>query len=204
MTLLTAVEQMVGAALLPVYRPMEPVIVGGRGSYLITQDGRELLDFTSGIGVNAFGYADPELQSVISNALSSGLIHTSNLFRTQPAKLLAERAGRAELRRPRLLLQFRWGSERRRNQVRAPVRSSEGWCGEARDHRAQGIVSRPAVRHAGSHRSAIVPRSVPAGHARNAFRCGLMTSLRWLLLQQPSGPPRSSWSRCRVKAAYGR
>jgi acetylornithine/N-succinyldiaminopimelate aminotransferase len=91
MTLLTAVEQKVGAGLLPVYRPMEPVIVGGRGSFLITEDGRELLDFTSGIGVNAFGYADAELNRVISNALNSGLIHTSNLFKTQPARLLADR-----------------------------------------------------------------------------------------------------------------
>jgi acetylornithine/N-succinyldiaminopimelate aminotransferase len=91
MTLLTAVEKKVSSALLPVYRPMEPVIVAGRGSYLVTEDGRELLDFTSGIGVNAFGYADAELQRVIAGALSTGLVHTSNLFRTEPAKLLAER-----------------------------------------------------------------------------------------------------------------
>src|SRR5262245_17952510 len=91
MTLLTTAEQKMTAGLLPVYRPMEPVIVGGRGSYLIAEDGRELLDFTSGIGVNAFGHGDPEFQAVIATALDTGLVHTSNLVRTNPAKQLAER-----------------------------------------------------------------------------------------------------------------
>ena len=91
MTLLTTVEKTTTSALLPVYRSLEPVIVGGHGAYLITEDGRELLDFTSGIGVSAFGHGDAELNSVIAGALSSGLIHTSNLFRTHPAQQLAAR-----------------------------------------------------------------------------------------------------------------
>ncbi|HSL69814.1 MAG TPA: acetylornithine/succinylornithine family transaminase [Longimicrobiales bacterium] len=91
MSLLTAVEQNTVAALLKVYRPMESMIVGGRGSYLLTEDGRELLDFTSGIGVNAFGYGDPQLQAAIIGALGTGLIHVSNLFRTPPAQALAAR-----------------------------------------------------------------------------------------------------------------
>ena len=78
-------------ALLPVYRAMDLDIVGGRGSYLLTDDGRELLDFTSGIGVNAFGYGDAELSAAITAGLESGLIHTSNLFRTAPAAQLAAR-----------------------------------------------------------------------------------------------------------------
>lgn len=79
------------SALLEVYRPAEPVFVGGRGSRLIDEGGRAYLDFTSGIGVNALGYSDASVAAAIRDALESGLIHTSNLFRTRPpAELAAE------------------------------------------------------------------------------------------------------------------
>jgi acetylornithine/N-succinyldiaminopimelate aminotransferase len=78
------------AALLPVYRPAEPVFVAGEGSYLISEDGTRYLDFTSGIAVNALGYADPAVRAAIAGALQTGLIHASNLFRTRPAAELAE------------------------------------------------------------------------------------------------------------------
>ena len=84
-------EKNLAAALLPGYRSLEPVIVGGHGCYLHTEDGRELLDLGSGIGVNAFGYADAEIAQAITAGLQSGLIHTSNLYKTPPAKNLAAR-----------------------------------------------------------------------------------------------------------------
>lgn len=77
-------------ALLGVYRPVGPTFVGGRGSRLIGDDGREYLDFTSGIGVNALGYGDATISRAIAAALTSGVIHTSNLFRTRPAEDLAK------------------------------------------------------------------------------------------------------------------
>ena len=52
-------------------------------------DGREYLDFTSGIAVNAFGYDDPGIAQAMRDAMESGLIHTSNLFRTGPGEELA-------------------------------------------------------------------------------------------------------------------
>jgi predicted acetylornithine/succinylornithine family transaminase len=75
--------------LLAVYRPASPVFVAGRGARLIADDGREYLDFTSGIGVNAFGYGDEGIAKAIAEAAASGVIHTSNLFRTPPAQALA-------------------------------------------------------------------------------------------------------------------
>jgi predicted acetylornithine/succinylornithine family transaminase len=87
----TTIETNVAPALLPVYRSMEPVIIGGHGCYLQTEDGRELLDLTSGIGVNAFGYGDAQLVAAIAQGLKSGLVHTSNLFKTIPAQQLAAR-----------------------------------------------------------------------------------------------------------------
>ncbi|HEY8483553.1 MAG TPA: acetylornithine/succinylornithine family transaminase [Longimicrobiales bacterium] len=75
--------------LLGVYRQAGPVFVAGRGSRLIAEDGREYLDFTSGIGVNALGYGETEVTRAIREALTAGVLHTSNLFRTRPAEALA-------------------------------------------------------------------------------------------------------------------
>jgi len=79
-----------GGALLGVYRPAGPVFTGGEGSWLIAEDGARFLDFTSGIAVNALGYGDATVADAIRAALDSGVIHTSNLFRTRPAAELAE------------------------------------------------------------------------------------------------------------------
>jgi len=80
----------VSGALLGVYRQAGPVIVGGRGSRLFGDDGRSYLDFTSGIGVNALGYGDATIARAILDAVATGVVHTSNLFRTRPAAELAE------------------------------------------------------------------------------------------------------------------
>jgi predicted acetylornithine/succinylornithine family transaminase len=77
------------SALLGIYRPMGAAIVGGKGSRLFTEDGRELLDFVSGIAVNALGYGDEGVARAIQEAVERGVIHTSNLYRTEPAERLA-------------------------------------------------------------------------------------------------------------------
>jgi acetylornithine/N-succinyldiaminopimelate aminotransferase len=77
-------------ALLDVYKMPDIMFTGGEGSWLIAEDGRRYLDFTSGIGVNALGHGAPEVVGAIREALESGLIHASNLFRTEPGERLAE------------------------------------------------------------------------------------------------------------------
>ena len=67
--------------------PME--FVRGEGVELIDSDGKRYLDFASGIAVNALGYGDAGIAQVITDALDTGLIHTSNLYRTSPGELLA-------------------------------------------------------------------------------------------------------------------
>ena len=79
-----------GSTLLGVYRPAGPEFVEGRGSWLISAEGRRYLDFTSGIGVNALGHGDAGVRAAIERALATGLTHTSNLFRTAPAQQLAD------------------------------------------------------------------------------------------------------------------
>lgn len=77
-------------ALLPVYKRFPVEIVSGEGTRLIDADGRSYLDFTSGIGVNALGYADAGIANAMREALKSGVLHTSNLFHSAPGKALAE------------------------------------------------------------------------------------------------------------------
>jgi len=80
----------VATALLGVYKRAEPQFVAGRGCRLIDDEGREYIDLTSGIGVNAFGYRDAETARVVAEALDAGVIHVSNLYRTAPGEELAE------------------------------------------------------------------------------------------------------------------
>ncbi len=68
--------------------PME--FVRGAGLYLYDTEGKEYLDFTSGIGVNALGHGDPGVMNAMSEAMKTGLIHVSNLFRTGPGERLAQ------------------------------------------------------------------------------------------------------------------
>ena len=77
-------------ALLPVYKRAPMELVRGERVMLFDADGGSYLDFTSGIAVNALGYGDPGLRHAIEQA-ANGLIHVSNLFRTAPGELLAER-----------------------------------------------------------------------------------------------------------------
>ena len=76
-------------ALAQTYQRAPVPIVRGEGVYLYDADGREYLDFASGIAVNALGYADAGITRALSDAMQSGLIHTSNLFRTEPGEQLA-------------------------------------------------------------------------------------------------------------------
>lgn len=77
-------------ALLPIYRRAPLEIVRGEGVHVYDADGREYLDFVSGIAVNALGYGDEGLRATIETALSSGVLHASNLYHTTPARTLAD------------------------------------------------------------------------------------------------------------------
>lgn len=76
-------------ALLGVYARVGPLFVAGEGSELIAEDGTRYLDFVAGIAVNALGYNSPVIREAALRALDSGLIHVSNLYRTEPGERLA-------------------------------------------------------------------------------------------------------------------
>lgn len=79
------------SAILGTYKRAPLEIVGGRGIELLGADGRTYLDFTSGIGVNALGYGDPGVRQAIAAAADTGVLHSSNLYSTEPGELLAQR-----------------------------------------------------------------------------------------------------------------
>ena len=62
----------------------------GKGSRLWDSTGREWLDFAAGIAVNGFGYGDKKIVAAVKTQAAL-LMHTSNLFHTEPASALAER-----------------------------------------------------------------------------------------------------------------
>jgi len=74
----------------PTYKRSGAPFVKGRGMYVYDSDGREYLDFGSGIAVNALGHAHPVLLEVLKNQ-SELIIHTSNLYYNQPQIDLAVR-----------------------------------------------------------------------------------------------------------------
>lgn len=78
-------------AILGTYKRAPMLLTRGEGVRLFDDTGRAYLDFTSGIAVNALGYGDPGIARAIEQATVSGLIHTSNLFRTTPGEALAAR-----------------------------------------------------------------------------------------------------------------
>ena len=77
------------SALLSTYKRAPMELVRGEGVELIDSDGKRYLDFASGIAVNALGYGDAGITGVINETLNSGLIHTSNLYRTPAGEELA-------------------------------------------------------------------------------------------------------------------
>ena len=75
--------------ILPTYKRAPMRFVRGAGVELFDETGKAYLDLSSGIAVNALGYGDAGIKNIIETVLSSGLIHVSNLYRTEPGESLA-------------------------------------------------------------------------------------------------------------------
>ena len=86
----TSVPAAPPTAILGTYKRAPMRMVRGDGVHLYDEHGTAYLDFASGIAVNALGYNDAGLREAMLEAMDSGLIHTSNLFRTDPGERLAE------------------------------------------------------------------------------------------------------------------
>ncbi len=78
------------------YSRFPVAFASGKGAVLTDFEGREYVDFSSGIGVNSLGYGNEKWVSAVS-AQAATLAHVSNLFYTEPyarlAAALKERTG---------------------------------------------------------------------------------------------------------------
>ena len=82
--------------ILNTYKRFNVVIKEGKGAKFYDYDGKEYIDFSSGIGTNSFGVCDEEWVKAVCMQANT-LQHTSNLYYNEPqvkvAKLLCERTG---------------------------------------------------------------------------------------------------------------
>ena len=77
------------SAAMPTYGRYDLVIASGKGAVAKDFDGREYIDFTSGIGVNCLGYADEGWAEAVS-AQAHTLNHISNLYYCEPTAKLTK------------------------------------------------------------------------------------------------------------------
>jgi len=77
------------AALMDTYQRQPLTLRTGSGAWVTSSDGREFLDFVAGIAVNVLGHNHPAMQAAIAGQAAK-LIHTSNLYYTEPQLDLAE------------------------------------------------------------------------------------------------------------------
>nr|WP_246736372.1 aspartate aminotransferase family protein [Enterovirga sp. DB1703] len=75
---------------MPTYARSNLVFERGEGAWLITGDGRRVLDFGAGIAVNALGHAHPHLVEALTSQAQK-VWHISNLYQNPEGERLAKR-----------------------------------------------------------------------------------------------------------------
>lgn len=76
--------------LLNVYSRYNVTFERGKGTYIYDSNGKEYLDFVSGISVNCLGHASPVITKALTEQ-SERLVHISNLYYSKPQLELAEK-----------------------------------------------------------------------------------------------------------------
>ena len=87
MTTATAAEPL--PAILGTYKRQKPLLVRGEGAHVWDEEGRRYLDLVAGIAVVSLGHGDAGVRQAMEAQLATGLVHTSNLYRTGPGEALA-------------------------------------------------------------------------------------------------------------------
>jgi len=77
------------ASLMDTYQRQPISLRSGHGVWVTSHDGREFLDLVAGIAVNVLGHNHPALREAIADQAGT-LMHTSNLYYTEPQLELAE------------------------------------------------------------------------------------------------------------------
>ncbi len=74
----------------PTYGRFPVAIEQGSGAVCTDSGGKQYIDFTAGIGVNALGFCHPQWVEAVSKQAAT-LNHTSNLYYTEPGLVLAQK-----------------------------------------------------------------------------------------------------------------
>ncbi len=93
---LTDLQALEERYLMRTYKRAPVEFVRGEGALLWDAEGREYLDFLAGISVCSVGHSNPEVVEAVREQ-AGRLIHTSNLFYTEPMVRLAERLAESSL-----------------------------------------------------------------------------------------------------------
>ena len=75
--------------LMNTYARQPIALISGSGARVVDSDGREYVDLVAGIAVNVLGHAHPAMQRAVAEQ-AQRLVHTSNLYYTEPQLDLAE------------------------------------------------------------------------------------------------------------------
>ena len=78
------------SAILHTYNRFQVVFDHGKGVYLYDKDGKEYLDFASGIGVQSLGYGNEAYTQALKDQIDK-LTHISNLYYSEPMAEAAEK-----------------------------------------------------------------------------------------------------------------
>jgi acetylornithine/N-succinyldiaminopimelate aminotransferase len=151
-------------------RRLPVTFVSGKGCLLYDDAGREYLDLVAGIAVNLLGHAHPDVVAALSRQ-SATLIHTSNLYFTQPQVELAQRL--VELSFPSRVFFCNSGAEANE----AAIKLARKWGGRNRDGAFEIITATgsfhgrtlAAVTAGGQHKYSDAFKPLPEGFVHVPF-----------------------------------
>ena len=93
---LAELQELERTSVVPSYARAPVEFVRGEGARLWDEHGNEYLDFLCGIGVTSVGHCHPRVVAAVREQVGR-LMHTSNLFYTEPAMRLAARLSQSSL-----------------------------------------------------------------------------------------------------------
>jgi acetylornithine/N-succinyldiaminopimelate aminotransferase len=93
---LAALQELERTSVIHSYARLPVELVRGDGARLWDVDGNEYLDFLCGISVTNLGHGHPRVVAAVREQVGE-LMHTSNLFYTEPAMRLAQRLSQSSL-----------------------------------------------------------------------------------------------------------
>jgi acetylornithine/N-succinyldiaminopimelate aminotransferase len=93
---LAELQRLERTSVIPSYARQPVEFVRGEGARLWDADGNEYLDFLSGISVTSVGHCHPSVVEAVREQVGR-LMHTSNLFYTEPAMRLSARLSQSSL-----------------------------------------------------------------------------------------------------------